>query len=255
MLRSFDHAGYYETRLLLMIVALAIAIAFAIRKRDYRYLVIFASGVVFQAWMEYSLQWRGMRGASYSLSIFGASLPSAVRPLFQGFAEGGVLSLMAFWFLDLKADRPPDLPDLARWRGYFVMSALIVALAAVVGWMSVGRPISSPRPMFSTTSLINTSGYLLLSVLLCWWKGGLRYLGYFFFGLMIYVVLTFGTLQLFGARYIGVIGVEGQMTAASPPLQIGVMFLSHLWEVAGGKVHYFAIPFALGLLRFRENRR
>src|SRR5690349_6460293 len=38
--------------------------------------------------------------------------------------------------------------------------------------------------------------------------------------------------------------------AAPPWPQIWVMQYSHLGEVPGGKVHHFAIPFALGLVRF-----
>jgi hypothetical protein len=109
--------------------------------------------------------------------------------------------------------------------------------------------------MFTSSGLVTISIYISVSLLLCWWRGGLRYLGYFYLGLLIYVFLTFETLHIFGARYIGVRGADGQMTAASLPLQIGVMFASHLWEVAGGKVHYFAVPFALGLLKLKGEKR
>ena len=82
----------------------------------------------------------------------------------------------------------------------------------------------------------------------------MRQLGYFYLGLLIYVVLTFETLHIFGARYIGVRAADGQLVAASGLVQLSVMFLSHLWEVAGGKLHYFAVPFALGLLKLKEAR-
>src|SRR5262249_27707914 len=117
-----------------------------------------------------------------------------------------------------------------------------------------GKPISSPRPMFTATSTILIAAYITISILLCWWKGGLRYLGYFYLGLLIYVFLTFETLHIFGARYIGARAADGQFVAAPFPAQIIVMFISHLWEVAGGKVHYFAVPLALGLLTNREGK-
>lgn len=248
MLRSFDHAGYYETRLILMLVVLGVAGCFAVRKRDFRYLVMFASGAVFQAWMEYSLQRSSLRGANYSLSVFGLTLSPLLRQIFQGCVEGGTLSVMAFWFVDLRGALNGKGPD---FRVYLSVCALIVVLATVVGWLSVGQPISSPRPMFTTSRVLMIGAYILGSVLLCWWRGGLRQLGYFYLGLLIYIVLTFEPLHAMAARYIGVRAADGQVVKASFPLQIMIMSLSHVWEVAGGKIHYFAIPFAVGLLRLR----
>ncbi len=49
MLKSFDHAGYDEKRLILMIVGISLSFRFATRRRDYRYLVMFASGAVFMS--------------------------------------------------------------------------------------------------------------------------------------------------------------------------------------------------------------
>lgn len=252
MLRSFDHAGYYETRLILMIVGITVAFWFVARKRDYRYLVMFASGVFFQALMEYMLQRRGMRGANYSLSVFGATLPGLLGRIYQGCAEGGILSLMGFWFFALRTDEMSAGERRPRWLAYFAVCALIVILASIVGMIAAGKPISSPRPMFTSTSTILIAAYIAISILLCWWKGGLRHLGYFYLGLLIYVFLTFETLHIFGARYIGARTADGQFGASSFPAQIIVMFISHVWEVAGGKVHYFAVPFALGLLTIRE---
>lgn len=247
MLRSFDHAGYYETRLLLAVIGLAVALYFALRQRDSRLLVMFVSGVVFQAVLETLLQSRGLRGAGYSLSVFGVALPAAAGRIFQGVVEGGILSLMAGWFVLLRSERSRKY---SAWQAYLVVCALIVVLASLVGWLAAGKPISSPRPMFLLSSTLTIAAYIAVSVLLCWWKGGLRYLGYCYLGLVIYVFLTFEPLHLFGARYIGERGADGQFTAVGFPMQYLVMFVSHLWEVAGGKVHYFAIPFVLGLIKF-----
>lgn len=254
MLRSFDHAGYYETRLILMIVGIAVALYFAARRRDYRYLVMFASGVFFQAVLEHLLQRGGMRGANYSLSVFGVTLAGPLGRIYQGCVEGGILSLMGFWFVALRTDEMDAGERRARWRAYLAVCVLIVALASVVGALAASRPISSPRPMFTRSALISIAVYILISLLLCWWKGGLRYLAYFYLGLVVYVFLTFETLHVFGARYIGVRAADGQIVAAPGLAQVVVMFISHLWEVAGGKLHYFAVPFALGLLKFKGGK-
>lgn len=254
MLRSFDHAGYYETRLILMAAGLAVAVWFAARRRDFRYTVVFASGVFFQAVMEYLLQRRGMRGANYNLSVFGVTLAGWVGRIYQGCVEGGILSLMAFWFVALRTDEASAGERRRQWLAYGFLCALIVVLASIVGVLAAGRPISSPRPMFSPTSLMFIAGYVLVSLLLCWWKGGLRQLGYFYLGLLIYIVLTFETLHVFGARYIGERAADGSIIATVFPGQVAVMFISHLWEVAGGKLHYFAVPFALGWLKSRNSR-
>ncbi|MBK6795442.1 MAG: hypothetical protein IPG76_01205 [Acidobacteria bacterium] len=129
---------------------------------------------------------------------------------------------------------------------------IIVLLAGMVGMMARGMPITSPRPMFGSVALLSNSITIVIAVLLAWWKGGLRYLGLFFIGLLIYVVLTFEPLHIFGARYIGVRDASGQFAAAAWLPQVAVMLWSHIFEVAAGKIHYFAIPFALGLIKFRR---
>jgi len=83
------------------------------------------------------------RLTTFDAKVFGVALPSAIGRIYQGCVEGGILSLMAFWFADLRADRTADK---ARWRVYLAVCALIVVLAAIVGWLAAGRPISSPRP-------------------------------------------------------------------------------------------------------------
>ena len=249
MLRSIDHAGYYETRIILMLIGIGVALYFAFRKRDYRYLIMFVSGVVFQAWLEYSLRSMAMRGAGYSLSVFGVTLSPMAAIILQGCAEGGILSLMAFWYLALRTDQDSGSD---QWRTYLAVCFIIVLLAGIVGWMARGLPITSPRPMLGTQSIIRVSITILIAVLLAWWKGGLRYLGIFYIGLLIYIVLTFETLHIFGARYIGILDAAGQFAPASTLPQIAVMFLSHTFEVAGGKIHYFAVPYAIGLIKFRR---
>ena len=250
MLRSFDHAGYYETRLILMLVAAGLAYHALRRKQDARYLVMLISGIFFQALMEYVLQVTGLRGPGYHFSVFGVSMSGIGANLFQGFAEGAIFSVMAFWFVDLKTSSKPAAPRAA----YLAVLALIVVLACVVGYLSRGQPITSPRPMFGVVAvywLLYTAGPALV---LSAWRHGLRYLGYFYIGLLIYNVVTFEPLHILGARYIGERSPSGGFVAAPMPAQMLVMFCSHLIEVAAQKTHYFAVPFAIGLIRFRDRQ-
>ena len=248
MLRSFDHAGYYETRLILMAVAFAAAFYFLQRRQDARYLVVLISGIFWQAQMEYTLQTMGLRGAGYHFSVFGIAMSGAAANLFQGFAEGGIFSLMAFWFVDLVTGRN----DARSRNGYLAVFSLIVGLSCLVGFLAAGRPVTSPRPMFGSTTVIWTAATVVPSVLLAAWRRGLRYLGYFYIGLLIYSVLTFEPLHILGARYIGQRNSSGGLAAAPWLAQVGVMLYSHLVEVAAEKVQYFAVPFALGLIPFHD---
>jgi hypothetical protein len=250
MLRSFDHAGYYETRLILMVVALGLAYHALRRKQDSRYLVMLISGVFFQALMEYVLQVTGMRGPGYHFSVFGVSMSGIWANLFQGLAEGAIFSVMAFWFVDLKTS---DNPAASR-TAYRSVFTLIALLSCVVGYLSRGQPVTSPRPMFGMTTLIwflSTAGP---AIVLAAWRHGLHYLGYFFSGLFIYSVVTFEPLHILGARYIGQRSPSGAFVAAPMLVQILVMLYSHLIEVASQKIHYFAVPFAMGLIRFRDRQ-
>ena len=101
----------------------------------------------------------------------------------------------------------------------------------------------------STVALI-FNFVLLASLVITWFKGrdAFYYLGLWFAGCFVYVVLTFSTLQLWGARIIAERAADGSIVASSLGEQFWYMLYSHLLEVAAGKIHYFVIPFALGLL-------
>jgi hypothetical protein len=254
MVRSFDRAGYYETRLIMTLIAFVVALYALRRKKDSRYFVMLISGIIFQGLMEYLLQAMGLRGAGYHFSVFGIQMSGIAANLFQGLAEGAIFSLMAFWFVDLRiAARTGGTPALSS-RAYFAVYALIVGLSTVVGLLARGLPITSPRPMFGNTTvwwMVGTTGPALL---LGAWKGGLRYTAYFFVGLFIYSFLTFEPLQILGARYIGVRNPAGELIPAPLLAQAGIMLYSHLFEVSAQKMHYFAVPFALGLIRLQPTR-
>ena len=247
MVRTFDHAGYYETRMVMVLVAFGVAI-FALRKKgDSRYLVVLASGVFFQGLMEYILQATGLRGAGYHFSVFGIQMSGIGANLFQGLAEGAIFSLMAFWFLDLKTAGHQSL----SLKAYVAVYVLIVALSTLVGILSRGQPITSPRPMFGIATVWWLAGTAIPALLLAAFRGGLRYVGYFFIGLVIYSFVTFEPLQILGARYIGTRTSTGAMTPAPLLAQAAIILYSHIFEVAAQKMHYFAVPYALGLIKFR----
>jgi hypothetical protein len=207
------------------------------------------SGVVFQGVMEYILQVTGLRGSGYHFSVFGISMSGAWANLFQGLAEGAIFSLMAFWFVDLKTGGTTAPP----WKVYAAVYALIVVLSCVVGVLSQGKPITSPRPMFGKTTGLWLLGTAAPALLLGAWRRGLRYVGLFYAGLFIYTVLTFEPLQILCARFIGERDPSGTLGPAPLVAQAGMMLYSHLIEVAGQKMHYFAVPFALGLIRFGDD--
>jgi hypothetical protein len=73
MVRSFDHAGYCEARLVLMVVGLLVA-GWRAGRGDRCYLVMFFSGVFFQALLECVIMLLALRGAAYRLSVFGVTL-------------------------------------------------------------------------------------------------------------------------------------------------------------------------------------
>lgn len=247
MVRNFDHAGYYETRLVLAALGLTFALWRLFAARDGRYLLMFSCGVLFQAGIELSLSQRGLRGAGYNLSVFGVTLSRNAAILFQGLAEGGILAMMSFWFADLWLSR-----TAAGWKAlYGVMCGLIVALAFLVGWLATGSTITSPRPMFVPRSTMMVDLTIGVSLLLLWFKGrdGYRCLGWYYLGSIVYVVLTFVPLQLMRSRYIGS-SPAGEAVPVDE--QAAVMAWSLAVEVAGGKIHYFVLPYVTGLLKFGD---
>jgi hypothetical protein len=247
VLRTFDHAAYYETRVILMVISLAIVGYFLYYKRDRRFLLMFASGVLFHALMEYALQQQGLRGANYSFSVFGRRLPGLVGPLFQGLVEGGIVSIFAFWFADLRAARPKS----REWWPFYGLCALVMGLALIVGFVARGQQPTSVRPMSVPPSTFIVAAIIFISLFIAWRKDDLPALANFYGGLLLYALLTFETLHILGARYIGA-PAGNQIVAATMPMQIVMMLLSHVFEFAGGKLHYFMLPFALGLIALRE---
>jgi hypothetical protein len=250
--RTFDHAGYYETRAVLLVLALAVVLYYAVRRGEFNHLVIFASGVFWQGLLEYRLISSGLRGPNCSLSVFGLELPGSVSWIFQGLAEGGLLALMAFLFVDAFVWNRDDRP---RRSLYFALCALILALATLVGVLAQGQPISSPRPMINPSSAWGGVFWIWLSLVLVWFKGGdtFRNLGYWYGGLVIYVLLTFEPLHLLGARYVS-FKTESGFVPAPGWDGWSWMLYSHFYEVCATKIHYFALPAVFGLFRLPDRR-
>jgi hypothetical protein len=215
---------------------------------------MFTSGVVFQALLELLIMALGLRGRGYRLSVFGVTLSPAVAFLFQGCAEGGILTLMSFWLADLLLSNRSERP---AWTAYLTTCALIALLASFVGWYAGGQPISSPRPMFASSGILVNDAIITSSLLLTWLAGGkdgFRHLGYWYLGAVVYYVLNFEPMHLLGARLIATRTPEGQYPAAPLTAQAVVMAWAGMVEFAAGKLHYFMVPYVLGLIRFPESR-
>ena len=75
MVRSFDEAGYHETRIVLMILALTISLFFALKKDDKNYIVIFLSSTIFFAIVELIMLIVGLRAEAWRISVFGVIIP------------------------------------------------------------------------------------------------------------------------------------------------------------------------------------
>jgi hypothetical protein len=244
MIRTFDHAGYYETRLILMAVSLAVACYFVYYKHDRRFLLMFASGAILQTIIEYILQFGGLRSGVHTISIFGARMSPFISPVIQGFTEGGALAMFAFWFADLRSSHA----RLKRWLPWIALGAVVVALAFAAGSAARNQPISSARPMFATLSVFAVTAVIFVSLFIAWRKDALSGLANYYAGILVFAILNYEPLHLMSVRYIG---LTQSGVAAPMPAQAVVMLLSHLYEAAGGKLHYFIIPLAIGLVSLK----
>src|SRR5689334_4334228 len=160
MLRTFDQAGYYETRLILTLISLAVAAYFLYYKSDRRYLLIFCSGVLLQTLTKFGMQWIGVRNAEPAIMFFGASVPAAVAPLVQGISEGGIASLFAFWFADLRAAGA----RLREWRLFYGLCVLVAALSFLVSIAARGLAVTSARPIFAPASILAVTVIIFVCV-------------------------------------------------------------------------------------------
>ncbi len=96
-----------------------------------------------------------------------------------------------------------------------------------------------------------TTTIIFVCLVIAWRKDDISSLAGFFAGLLVFAFLNFEPMHLLGVRYIGV--ANGEIYAAAPlSQQIVIMFLSHVFEASGSKLHYFMLPFAFSLISLRE---
>ncbi|MBW2365477.1 MAG: hypothetical protein JRF25_10535 [Deltaproteobacteria bacterium] len=252
MIRIFDNVGYYETRFILMIFALAAALFFLAKKKDRNYLVMFISGAVWQSVMSLVVMNMTLRGQEYSLLLFGFQVPSVLIWLIQGVFEGGIHGLMGYWFLDVYINRGSDQKQ--GWMPYMSALIFVLVMSLAVGFLNQGQSITSVRPMFKPGPILAMFYVTFITLVIAGFKGGaiFRLLCVYFIGTLIYSLVNLEPLHPLGVRYIGY-GIPGGEVQAMPPIrQIFIMLYSHLWEIAGSRLHYFVIPYVLGLLAFKQ---
>lgn len=246
MLRNFDQAGYYETRLVLMVISLAIAAYFFYYKQDRRFLLVFGVGVALNVLGKFGVV-VGELNATAQVKVFGIALSTIPSLICQGMFEGGIAALFAFWYADLRASRA----KAKEWRPFWGLCAIVVAMSFIAGLVSRGRQITWSRPVFAPYLVLAVTMIIFFSLMIAWRKDDISSLASYFAGLLLFVFLSYEPLHLMGARFIGE-PASPQPVAAGGIAQILVMFLSNIFEGAGGKLHYFMLPYALGWAELRE---
>jgi len=249
MVRTYDHAGYHETRLILMLVALGFALYRFYYRSDRRFLIIFASGAALMSFSEYMMQILALRGTGYYFTLLGMRFSGWVGPAIQGLLDGGACATIAFWFADLRSAGA----ERREWLPYWLVAALLLALSLAAGFLTRGHEITSSRQMFSTPLVFYGTTIIFISLLIAWRKDMVTDLTNFFGGLLIFTLLSLEPLHLLGARFIGSAGENG-IGHASPPLDFMLMLLSHVYENGGARLHYFMFPALLGLIGLREKK-
>ncbi len=249
MLRNFDQAGYYETRLILMVLSLAVAAYFLHYKQDRRFLLMFGIGVALNVLGKFGVV-VGELNAVAPVRVFGLSLSAVPSLICQGLFEGGIVGLFAFWYADLRSARakPKD------WRPFWGFCAAVVVLSLVAGIISRGHQITWSRPVFAPYLVLVVTAIIFFSLMIAWRKDDISSLASYFAGLLLFVFLNYEPLHLMGARFIGEPALP-QPVAAGGMAQFLVMTLSNIFEGAGGKLHYFMLPYALGWIELRERQR
>ena len=244
MLRTFDHSGYYETRLILMVISITVAIYMLYNRKDRRYLLIYLSGILFTTIGEFLLQKNGLRGPGFGISLFGTTMPKAVAPVLMGLIDGGSWALISFWFADLRSSQS----EQKKWIPFYIVSLLTLVLSTVAGQVSKNDPVSSSRPLFETLIISVITTIIFVSFIVAWRKDGISQMANYYAGLLVFSMLSLLPLHLLGARYIGI--ENGlQLAHATTAYQVALSVLSLIFDSAGGRVHFFIIPFALGIVR------
>ena len=247
MVRSYDQAGYYELQTLLMLTAAATAV-WQWRVRNQRaFGVLFLSGALFQAFMEWLLLVLGLRGAGFHLTVFGVLLSGPAACLFQGLVEGGIFGVAGYWLIHLSRPAGRNATDRIAYAGLLL---LVLAASVAVSLLARGQPPSSARPMFAELPIVILVLQTALLLAIIWFSGGsgFHFLGIYYLGTLIYVLAHFEPMHWLGVRYIGVQVAERTFEAVGPARQFWWMLYSHVFEVAGAKIHYFILPYVLKMV-------
>jgi hypothetical protein len=251
MVRSFDEAGYFETRVILMMLALAISLFFALKKDDNNYIVIFISATIFFGIVELILFSLGMRAEGWTVTVFGVTIPTFLTWLFQGLGEGAVYGVSGFLFLDMYLKRD-DESEFKLRRNLFIGLMIVVFICAIiVGILGSSKPITSVRPMFGLVATLYLSLVIIISFVLAKFvaaEGFLKKLGYYLIGSFIFIVINLEPMHILGTRYIGVLN-NGNVTYADPVYQVLIMLISYLIEIVIPRAHYLVVPVVLGLIK------
>jgi hypothetical protein len=246
VVRTIDHTVYHDTRLFLLIVMLVISGYFLRSRGDHRYLVLIGSGGLFHAILELAYLYMGFRAPQFALTVWGVKLEGVQAALYQGLTQGPVLAMMGLWFADLVAGngRGRETRD-----GFVLVCALVLGTSVASGLDSQGQAVTSVRPLFGSHAVGMTLLLFGVSAELTQLQDGgravaCRFLG----GVVLFSALHQLPLYFTGARFFigeeairpGVIG-QGLLAAWTLLVDAGV-----------GKVHYFAIPWCLGLAGTKE---
>lgn len=246
MLRNFDQTGYYETRLILMIVSLAVASYFFYYKQDRRFLIMFGMGVGLSVLGKFLATGTELNSVA-PVTIFNLTLPVFPSLICQGVFEGSIAGVFAFWYADLRSARA----QRDEWKLFYALCGVVLAMSFVVGIASRGHAVTWERSIFAPYLVLGITLIIFVSLMIAWRKDDISSLASYFAGLLLFVFLNYEPMHLLGARYIGEQTIAGPV-AAGAGAQIIVMLLSHIFEAAGGKLHYFMLPYALGWVALRE---
>ncbi len=255
MVRSFDQSGYYETRMLLMVVALIISVYFYIKKEDKNYLVIFISSALFFGIVELVLFLLGMRAEEYAITFFDVVIPSYISWLFQGFGEGSIYGVSGFLFMDMYLKKN-DASEFKLRRNLFLITMLIVfSTSVLVSLLALNHPITSVRASFGLVTILYLVIITIISFILAIFscgKGFLKLLGYYYVGTLLFIVIDLELMQFIGVRYIGIVQSNGTVTAAPLLYQVVIMLYSYGIEIIIPRAHYLVIPAALKLIKIER---
>ena len=251
MVRSFDEAGYFETRVILMIIALTVSLFFALKKEDNNYIIMFISSTIFFGIVELILFSLGMRAEGWTVTVFGLTIPTYLTWLFQGLGEGAIYGVSGFLFLDMFLKRDDEKEFILR-RNLFIMIMVIVFICAlIVGIIGSTKPITSVRAMFGIVAILYLSLVIIISFVLAKFVAGegfLKHLKNYLIGSFIFIVINLEPMHILGTRYIGVLS-NGNVTYADPVYQVFIMLVSYLIEIVIPRAHYLVVPVVLGLIK------